>query len=1139
MKHLNVVCLYLFLLLLMLACSAAAFPATLAGEVVNEENQPVTGAKVWLFRYTPEQSEIKDMALVDTAQTAADGSYALEDPEYDSLDDVSMFWQVCVHAEGLSVDGAWVGEPTEPINFKLAKPAAMSGRVLAEGDEPVARAKVSIVYASTGEVSTPHFHSFIQTNELEDLVSTLTDESGHFELNLLPEGAGVVLEIAADGYGRVQSGADVSELRLKPAGSIVGQLVCEDNPQIIQGVTIRASARVEAKERIPWPLHLKATTEEDGTFRFPELAPMLYQLRVAKTAVGSEWQAPEKNVGVKSSETTEVEFKLERAYLLTGRVVDAQTGEPIEGVDIYVSSTPGSPRGRVAPTDEDGYYSLRALPGKTVVYPGSRPEPYSHGGYQNENRQVLVTSADLAIPDISLKKGVTVEGVVLDDEGQPVAGATIFHTGTEFGFLSPIYADEEGKFSIPRMDPDRPFTIRARDGDRMTEEPLSVDPKQTEPFEVVIREGAGARLCVRALDDAGMPIAGAEVVAMWRAENWSTTGAKGQTDATGCFESELVWPEGSYEITVTAEGCPKVKTDSWPAVSEQTHDFGDVVLVAACGFVEGRVVDAEGQPAVGAKVYNKGDGPQALAVNADEQGHFRLEGLYKGHAYVFAEKGDLFGGARMPVGAEDGVITVTPEPVEVKLAEPAQAISLTSPETDKRVAEELILEALDKPGTMSAGSYVSTLIATLAVCDPDKAFQLSAQRGGKDDDRIMRSLGSWLLQENPEEALALLQNIEGAYSRLYALLEAAQKLGASDPARAIEVLETIIPASHTVGALKHHVAFLAKCGEALYEFDPQSAEPVIRKAESMAKALPTAEGSTSGRGCAAEALCHVDLDGALALIKDLTGEEHQTTRHQPNIAARIAATQPERVPELMRVLSDGSYGRHMPRVVYNMAPTHPDKALELAETVKEPAAKARSLGFIALALAEISPDRAAEVFGEALATVRGIKVDPSYGGYQAREPVNTMAELAQIALQIGYPGVERIAWRAVSLRPAPSQSPWDSGDQRAGEYIKNLAFAHPALARDLIQDTIARQAVEEQRGRSDLTDNLTIAATLVDASLAAKLVRALPADDPEDEHPWTLRQYCHAASYLLRSPEERYTGAMGSYGQWVPGADAD
>lgn len=1130
MNHRNVVCLYLFLLLLILAGSAATVAATLSGEVVNEETQAVANAEVWVIRLAHDPYELK---IVGSGKTDAQGAFVVPDVEF-GPDAKDYALTVAAYREGLALGWQTVDKVATGLEIICETPTPTEGSVVTPAGEGIA-AQIEPSMLHRPDALDRGGRPLYFPDELKQRFAVKTEPNGRFTIGWRPANARLSTTIAAPGYGEVKSYGtddDSLDLTLSPAGLIRGRVICEAEPKAVAGLEVLGDA-YHRERGLRWGG--KAETDNQGRFEIGELQPGPLEVRI-KFAAGAEWQAPGQQVEVNSGETTEVEFKLARAHLLKGRVVDAQTGEPIEGVGIYISQTPAGRIANPAPTDQDGYYTLCSLPGRAVVYVARCPEPYMYGPRGGERREVLVANADVTIPDISLKKGVTVEGVVLDDQGQPVAGATIFHTGTEFGFHLPTYADQEGKFSIPQIDPDRPFTIRTRDGDRMTEEPLSVDPRQTEPLRVTIREGTGARLCVRALDDAGKPMAGAEVVAMWRAENWGRQAAKGKTDATGCFESELVWPEGTYQMTVTAEDCPKAKTDSWTAVSGQTHDFGDVVLVAARGFVEGRVVDAEGQPVVGAKVYNNGDGPQALAANSDEQGHFRLEGLYKGHAYVFAEKGDLFGGTRMPAGAEDGVITVTPEPVEAELGEPAQAVSLTSPETDKRVAEELILEALDKPGTMSASSYVSTLIATLAACDPDKAFQLSAERGGKDDDRIMRALGNYLLCESPQDALGLLESIEGARSRLYALLNAAEKLTPSDPEGAREVLETIIPVAHAVGAPKYQAAFLASCGEALYRLDPQAAVPVIRKAESIAQMLPNAEWDAYARGRAAEALCHIDLDGALALIKDLTGEEHETTRHQPNIAARIAATQPEQAAELMRVLSDWSYARHMPRVVYNMAATYPDKALELAETVKEPAAKARSLGFIALALAEISPNRAAEVFGEALATVRGIKGDPRDLGYQSREAANTMAELAQLALQIGYPGVERIAWRAISRRPAPSQSPWDGYEQRGGEYIKNLAFAHPALTRDLIQDTMARQAVEEQRGHSDLVDNLTIAAALVDANLAAKLVRALPEHGPEDEHRWTLRQYCHAASYLLRSPEERYTEAMGSYGQWVPGA---
>ena len=45
--------------------------------------------------------------------------------------------------------------------------------------------------------------------------------------------------------------------------------------------------------------------------------------------------------------------------------------------------------------------------------------------------------------------------------------------------------------------------------------------------------------------------------------------------------SEPLWPLGSYQAYVVAEGYSQARTEEWKAVAGETHDFGDITLTAA------------------------------------------------------------------------------------------------------------------------------------------------------------------------------------------------------------------------------------------------------------------------------------------------------------------------------------------------------------------------------------------------------------------------------------------------------------------------------------------------------------------------------------------------------------------------------
>ena len=508
---------------------------------------------------------------------------------------------------------------------------------------------------------------------------------------------------------------------------------------------------------------------------------------------------------------------------------------------------------------------------------------------------------------------------------------------------------------------------------------------------------------------------------------------------------------------------------------------------------------------------------------------------------MFAEKGDLFGGARIATGTADAVVAPTPHPQVETLSEPEPLPAPpTDDETNRRVALELIYKTLELPEGQ-LGRYHGELVAALATIKPEQAFEISAQRGGEFDEAIFRALGNSLLLESPDEAIAYLMSVEDTQRRVYLLRTAAERLVPVDPERAKQELLMLMPDLAQLEP-KYRAAYQARCGETLYKLDPEAAEPIIREAEEIAKTLRNSDWDAYARGCVAEALCQFDLEAALALIANLTGD-YEPTRHQPNIAARIAADQPERAAELMEVLDGWNYGRRVPRVVYTMAPAHPDSAFELAETVEQPMYRARCLAYIALALRESAPDRALEAFARAVALMRDAGSGDRFGGVEAREGSVVGAELAYLAVKIGYPAVDRLVWHAIARRPAPSNEPW-AQDSGVTDFLKPLAFVRPELAAQLIRDSVARRPLDSYEQHSDAASNLILAAAAADANLAAEMVRSLRPPNEEDNYPRVARHRLSVIQDLLIPDDERetthYADVMGRYGTWVPGTiDAD
>ncbi|HUS29510.1 MAG TPA: sigma-70 family RNA polymerase sigma factor [Kofleriaceae bacterium] len=148
-----------------------------------------------------------------------------------------------------------------------------------------------------------------------------------------------------------------------------------------------------------------------------------------------------------------VDFALVPEATINGRVVDAETGQPVPHAYVFVPrGAPGSETTaqRATFSDDAGKFKLdRVAPGPHVVFAEG-------AGYVSSSRGVPVTidagqtSAEIVI---RLDHGSTIRGVVRKDE-KPVAGAHVSFVGTDDVWRRPIaLSQSDGSFvltSVPR-----------------------------------------------------------------------------------------------------------------------------------------------------------------------------------------------------------------------------------------------------------------------------------------------------------------------------------------------------------------------------------------------------------------------------------------------------------------------------------------------------------------------------------------------------------------------------------------------------------------------------------------------------------------------------------------------------------------
>jgi len=347
-------------------------PTTISGKVLDPDGKPAAEANVHLLTF---QKGMRD-PIVKRTVTATDGCFA-----FPVLDLVPAGMLVALkQGYGINLERAGVtADKTSDIQITLTGPGEVTGEVRDRANKPVENVK-----ARVGLIHKVHLGSdgiSWMVPEQFDILSATTGADGKFRIGSLPEGAEVCVTTRHPGYGDcrrlAKAGGAETKWILVPAARIAGRVVFEQTGQPAAGVTIhgyqdapRAISPFEA-------IRVVATTDEKGFFVLQNLPPGSYTVSIPSEHCGDpEWVAVHRRVE-SLAEGNEVKCRnlvLTRGGIVSGKVTDRETGQPIETV--HVAASPSDFTGSfVAPathTQPDGAYKLRLPPGKWRVQPTGR-----------------------------------------------------------------------------------------------------------------------------------------------------------------------------------------------------------------------------------------------------------------------------------------------------------------------------------------------------------------------------------------------------------------------------------------------------------------------------------------------------------------------------------------------------------------------------------------------------------------------------------------------------------------------------------------------------------------------------------------------------------------------------------------------
>ncbi len=513
--------------------------AALSGRVVDAAGAPLEGADVEL---TPRVAESLGRAVPLRTKTAANGTFRFEGASA-AGNAISVSKPGYAPVRLLALKAGTIPRP-----FVLASPLPISGTVVLPSKKPAAGALVRFEGAGV-------------TRWVE------ADEAGAFHIADAPRGAGQLVATAGPaGAARIRFALPRTVeaplvVALEVPGTLEGRVVDAQTLAPVPGVRVETRA-----------LHGEGSvvrTGKDGSYRVRALPEGRYRVIADEPRYV---RVVKRSVAVPAGEVRRLDFAVKRGAAIAGRVVD-ETGAPVAGArgtvvrttfgsaaalaslaarlenaDATLSSFRSAPDGtfrqsRITPSED---YSL------FVAFPAA--ELFRRDGIS------LAPGQTLTGLEVVLRRGLALEGIVVDAAGSPVSGAAV-SLGTEDamrrGFkvqLRKVETDAAGHFVVRGL-PEGALEVAVSKAGAALPDPVKVvlaTGQSPEPLRIVLEPGASIGGFVRT--KSGRPVEGLAVFARRAKGATGRAGASNvvslPTDSEGVFLIEGLRPEETYEISM-------------------------------------------------------------------------------------------------------------------------------------------------------------------------------------------------------------------------------------------------------------------------------------------------------------------------------------------------------------------------------------------------------------------------------------------------------------------------------------------------------------------------------------------------------------------------------------------------------------
>lgn len=479
-----------------------------------------------------------------------------------------------------------------------------------------------------------------------------TDENGTYTISGLAPGTYTVV-FSAENYQSATVGAMIENgqtttLNVTLAGS-PGRLngtVLDEASNPISGATVNVQISTGTGIIIA-----TVVTQNDGTYAVEGLAPGSYS--VVASAVN--YQTAAKGAVINSNSTTTVNFILAAdPGSITGKVTNAQSGDPISGANVQVSILDSS--GVVVAsilTDSQGDYAVNGLA------PGGYTVQVSAPDFQTNSTTVQVQSNQTSTANVELvpNPGAITGSVVNSVGGAPIPGAVVNIVNSSGILISTALTNQDGIFMAEGLAPDTYTVLAFADNFQNGSIGAVVVSGLTTPVSVGLVSNPGA------ITGTVSPVVQNTIIQLRDANNILINAVPANSDGTFQF---LNLAPGVFVVTATAPGY--AASQAGATVSAGQTSNVSLTMLPNPASVSGTIFDPGGDP-VGNAVIDILDlnGVAVGTGETDADGHYTVGNLPPGTYNVVANAPDfgqaVVGVTLQPGEGKTGVnLTLSPDP---------------------------------------------------------------------------------------------------------------------------------------------------------------------------------------------------------------------------------------------------------------------------------------------------------------------------------------------------------------------------------------------------------------------------------------------------------------------------------------------